>query len=54
MALPANLETERGHAVGMGWAHGYPWDPSEWSPELAWPTSIIVFARSTLPLFAAW
>jgi SPP1 gp7 family putative phage head morphogenesis protein len=41
--LSPSLESEKGHGQGLGWAMGFPWDPSEWSPELAWPLSVRVF-----------
>lgn len=40
-----SLATEKGHAVGLGWADGLPWDPSELSPELAWPLSVRIFDK---------
>lgn len=37
--------TEAGHAVGNGWMSGYPWDPSEATAELSWPTNVAVYDR---------
>lgn len=34
-----------GHGVGLGSTSGYPWDPSEWTPELAWPDNVRVYDR---------
>lgn len=45
MKLSPAIETELGHATGLGWARDWPNDPAEEAPELAWPANIPVYAR---------
>jgi hypothetical protein len=43
--LPAALEREVGYSTTWTSATGWPWDPSEPTPELQWPLSVQVFDK---------
>lgn len=41
----ASPTAEKGHAAGLGSTDGMPYDPSEWTHELAWPLNVGVYDR---------
>jgi hypothetical protein len=43
--LPASLEREQGYQTTWTSPSGWPWDPSEPTPELQWPLSVQVFDK---------